>query len=111
MLSGDEIDEVIVEDSSDGDVTCEKTSTFENVASTKSSLINQLATMVVKFLLIFRVVHNIPDKAIVILLKFFKYLFASFTEIHETSANGGTNIPQSIYTWMLFFTGHKRNSI
>ena len=61
-------------------------------------LINKLATIVVKFLLIFRVVHNIPDKAIVLLLKFFKYLFASIGNINDTLAkNKGANMPLSIH--------------
>ena len=61
------------------------------------ALINQLAILVVKFLLIFRVVHNIPDKAIVLLLKFFKFLFASITNTYEISTNGGGNMPLSIH--------------
>ena len=61
-----------------------------------ASSFNKVITLTVNFLLIFRVVYNIPDQAIVLLLKFFRH---SIVKIYDDSSaiNSNANIPLSIW--------------
>lgn len=94
-----EIDDVtIIEDLSDIDGDNDNDFFKDENSTRNDNSINKMISITVKFLLIFRVVYNIPDHGIVLLLKFFRFLIAKIMEIYKSPAvNYIVNIPLSIH--------------
>jgi len=62
-----------------------------------SSPPNKLVGLVVAFCLKFRVVYNIPDRAIVLLLRFFKYIFLAMGRAFQIEQFGNDiNVPLTL---------------
>jgi len=86
------LDNLIIQDSSDDDENTTEES--PNLSSQPHKLIG----LVVAFCLTFRVVHNIPDRAITLLLRFFKHIFLALGRMFQIEQFGSEmNIPQSIH--------------
>ena len=80
------LDNLIVDDSSDDEDTTDLT--------TLASLNNKLVGLVVAFCLTFRIFYNIPDRAIVVLLRFFRYIFQLVGSMFQVNIE--INIPLSL---------------
>ena len=79
---------IIIEDSDD-----------ENEIAVSRSPLDKIFGLIVAFLLNFRILHNLSDHAVVLLLRFFKYIFLLISEsaFSVPELKEKINLPQSIH--------------
>lgn len=95
-LDVDLLEQVIIdsEDSSDSE---HHEPDFNEGTKNLSSHSNNLFGFTVAFFLMFRVAYNIPDHAVVLLLRFFKYILSRVGGVFQISElKTAANFPQSI---------------
>ena len=91
--------DVIIDEESDS----EELTKAEN-PSTTSLPLRKIISFVVAFLLKLRIMYSLPDRAIIVLLRFFKYLLLAIgTAFNVSTLAGGVHFPQSLrgcYTYL-----------
>ena len=104
----DLLEEIIIdsEDSSDSE---HHESDFNEGSRNLSSHSNNVFVLAVAFFLMFRVIYNIPDHAVVLLLHFFKYLLSTVGGVFQISElETAEKFPQSIQGCYSFLNLEKK---
>ena len=104
----DLLEEIIIdsEDSSDSE---HHESDFNEGSRNLSSHSNNVFVLTVAFFLMFRVIYNIPDHAVVLLLRFFKYLLSTVGGVFQISElETAEKFPQSIQGCYSFLNLEKK---